>query len=276
MKFKVGDKVKIKRYDAVDKHHGIADSYWGTNDVYAIHIVENEDSALPYFIKMVNNPDIFWWVSEMDIEYAKPNESNVGKIFDFSCTTWEVLDILRLNEDWYICKSLDGSTAMTFRADMVDDIIKNEAAKYSPGDIVAVKPMVFTAIKNDFYEAIRGVWIGTISSFEVKNGEVVYDVHFGDTGVKLEVLEEEIAGTFEAFSTDELINTFVTKDTEKERLRDRRDYFMYIIGNMEGNKKVIPLNYPKVCLHAKEYTFGNWKTVASYAKEKKLEFKKRG
>lgn len=260
MKFKVGDKVK----------------YWNENETYLIVGVDNSDTKFPYEVSRMNDPhgtNMSWWETESALI---PECENIGKIFDFSCTTWEVLDILRLNEDWYICKSLDDSTAMTFRADMVDDIIKNEAAKYLPGDIVAVKPMVFTAIKNNFYEAIKGVWIGTISSFEVKNGNVVYDVHFGNDGVKLEVKEENIAGTFESFSTDELINTFVTKDTEQERLRDRRDHFLYFIGLMEGKKEVIPMNYPKVCLHAKEYTFGTWKTVVSYAKDKKLEFKKKG
>lgn len=148
--------------------------------------------------------------------------------------------------------------------------------KFKVGDVVAVKPMAHMVISDALYTAIKGIWIGKISNCEVKNGKITYVVSFDKCEMEVKLDEEYIAGLFESFNIDELINSFVTRGEEKERLQDRRDYFMYIIGYMEGTKQVVPLTYPEAYWHAKAYTFGDWRTILSYVHEKKLEPKKKG
>lgn len=273
MKFKVGDKVKLVAWNSVDNHREIEKSYWDERKTYNVERIDECDQYLTYLITNVNDESDFIWVSERMIE-AK--YENIGKIFDFGLTTWEIVDILNLQEDWYVCKSADEYTAATYRKAMVDELLRLKKAKYEVGDRVAIRPMVFTAIRNDFYNAIKGIWIGKISSCEVKNGKIVYTVDFGKCGVDVEFEEENIAGLFESFDTDELINTFVTKDEEVERLRERMNFFMYYIGFLEGDKKITPLRFPKACEYAREYTFGDWISVNRFIHDKHLNLKKKG
>lgn len=260
MKFKVGDRV----------------FYNGGKDVCIVTEIDHNDASFPYYVNYINKPEYIggsWFAGEDELTTVC---ENIGKIFDFGLTTWEIVDILNLQEDWYVCKSADEYTAATYRKAMVDELLRLKKAKYEVGDRVAIRPMVFTAIRNDFYNAIKGIWIGKISSREVKNGKIVYTVDFGKCGVDVEFEEENIAGLFESFDTDELINTFVTKDEEVERLRERMNFFMYYIGFMEGEKKVTPLRFPKACEYAREYTFGDWISVNRFIHDKNLQPKKKG
>lgn len=273
MKYKVGDKVKLVAWERALHAYPFRQTIWrDAADVeFEITAIDENDTCFTYYIR---GQGFELWASEFDIYLIEGNP--IGKTFDYGFSTWKIADILHLNEDWYVCKSLDENAAMTYKKSMVDDFLQAKKAKYNVGDRVVIRPMVVRAITNGFHETIKGVWIGKISSCEVKNGEIVYTVDFGKCGVDLEVEEANIMGLFESFDTDELINTFVTKDDEVERLRERMNFFMYYIGFLEGDKKITPLRFPKACEYAREYTFGDWISVNRFIHDKHLNLKKKG